>query len=219
MRGKRVKTDPLTPGLHSTPRANSTRPPQKQFPSRSKPGVVDGIAANLDLYATFATLAGGELPKDKPGFISMDLTPALLHGEPSPRSWWLYHSTAYRSGKYKIHTGLTLPTEPNTRKKQRPPELKAPLLFDLENDIGEQTDIAAQHPDIVEKLLGEMAARLKSLASHCRVQGPVRNTEKRLGPSGRAATFGLLARLWHVDRSRQIPVDRRLPDGPGSLGS
>ena len=132
-----------------------------RWPGKVQPGVIDGIAANLDLYATFATLAGGEVPNEKPGFISMDLTDTLLRGEASPREWWLYHGSAYRSGKYKIHTSLTVPTDPITRKKQRPPELKAPLLFDLEADIGEQTDIAAQHPDIVEKLLAEMDADVK----------------------------------------------------------
>ena len=132
-----------------------------RWPGKIQPGVIDGIAANLDLYATFATLAGGEVPNEKPGFISMDLTDTLLRGEASPREWWLYHGSAYRSGKYKIHTSLTVPTDPITRKKQRPPELKAPLLFDLEADIGEQSDIAALHPDIVEKLLAEKKARSK----------------------------------------------------------
>ena len=44
------ETDPLTPRLHSTPRANSTRPPQKQFPSRHRADSAqcrNGIARRL----------------------------------------------------------------------------------------------------------------------------------------------------------------------------
>ena len=132
-----------------------------RWPGRIKPGRVDGIAANLDLYATFAALTDGDLRTDKPGFISMDLSGALLREEPSPREWWLYHSSAYRSGKFKIHTSLTVPTDPITRKKQRVPKLEAPLLFDLDADVGEQADMAADYPEIVARLLAEMKVMLK----------------------------------------------------------
>ena len=40
------------------------------WPGKIKPGEVDGLAANLDLYATFATLSGGEQPRGLPGFIA-----------------------------------------------------------------------------------------------------------------------------------------------------
>ena len=35
-----------------------------------------------------------------------------------------------------------------------------PLLFDLYADIGEQNNIAAEHPDIIRQLLRERAAIL-----------------------------------------------------------
>lgn len=126
------------------------------WPDRIQPAVVDGIAANLDLYATFATLAGGTVPEEKPGFVSKDLTKTLLKGAPSPRTWWVYHQSAYRSGRYKIHTRTIPPTDPIERKRKRATEHATPLLFDLENDPAEQNNIAAKHPEIVQRLLEEM---------------------------------------------------------------
>lgn len=133
-----------------------------RWPGTIRPGVISGIAANLDLYATFATLAGGEIPADKPGFMSTDLTATLLKDAPSPRTWWLYHESAYRSGKYKIHTTIHPPTDPVERKRMPREVLEKPMLFDLEADVGEQTDIAGQKPDVVERLIAEMKERSKS---------------------------------------------------------
>ncbi|WP_182865193.1 sulfatase family protein [Rhodopirellula sp. JC639] len=128
------------------------------WPGTIQPATVDGIAANLDLYATFAALTGGGQPTDKPGYISTDLTPTLLDEAPSPRKTWAYHQNAYRSGRYKIHVASTLPTDPITRRRRPVTRYETPLLFDLESDLGEQTDVAEQHPDVVARLLSEMKA-------------------------------------------------------------
>jgi len=128
-----------------------------RWPGTIKPGVVDDIAANLDLYATFASLTGGtELPSSKPGWLSQDLTPTLLEGKPSPRSQWLYGGSAFRSGKYKIHLSTEHPTDPETRKGRPQIKHETPLLFDLESDIGESNNIASDNPEVIERLLKEM---------------------------------------------------------------
>ena len=136
-----------------------------RWPGKIKPGVVDGLAANLDLYATFAELASGsEPPKDtiaQPGYISKDLTKSLLRDEPSPRKQWLYSSgaIAFRSGQYKIHFSTKArSSNPDTRKREPIARHDPPLLFDLSKDIGEQRDISADRPDIVDQLMKEMAA-------------------------------------------------------------
>ncbi|MCA9194470.1 MAG: sulfatase-like hydrolase/transferase [Planctomycetales bacterium] len=132
-----------------------------RWPGKISPGIVDGMAANLDLYATFAALTGGVVPQEKPGYMSQDLTSTLLKGEPSPRSWWLYHDSAFRQGKYKIHTQTHLPTDPVARKRTPKTTHDPPLLYDLEADISEQTDIASQHPEVVAELLDLMHAHLR----------------------------------------------------------
>ena len=131
-----------------------------RWPGKIESGVVDGIGANLDLYATFAEIAGvaeGELPSHKSGWMSTDLTPALLRGEPSPRNEWYYGQFGIRSGKYKLHLATQHPTDPHTRKRVPPTKHDPPLLFDLEADLGEETDIAARHPNVARRLQERMA--------------------------------------------------------------
>lgn len=115
------------------------------------------MAANLDLYATFAALTGGDEPKDKPGYISMDLSQTLLQGAASPRHQWLYGPHAYRSGNYKIHLATKdRSSDPDTRQKEPMVRHDPPLLFDLKSDLGEQSNIADQRPEVVDRLVKEM---------------------------------------------------------------
>lgn len=129
------------------------------WPGTIAPGVVDGMAANLDLFATFAALTGGEEPRGKPGYISTDLSGTLLRNEPSPRKQWLFTgggAEAFRSGRYKIHLSTkTHSSDPDTRKRVAPVVHTPPLLFDLRSEISEQTNIAATKPDEVSRLLTE----------------------------------------------------------------
>lgn len=127
------------------------------WPGTIAPGVVDGIGVNLDLYATFATLSGcADLPSDKPGWMSIDLTPTLLEGVPSPRREWMIVPGVFRSGRYKILAETRLPTEPVERRRRKPVRHDPPLLFDLESDIGERSNLASEEPEIVERLTARM---------------------------------------------------------------
>ena len=127
-----------------------------------KPGIVTDLAANLDLYATFATLAGGDQPKDLQGYISKDFTGTLFRGEASPRKQWLYvhgATLAFRSGKYKIPlASKDRSSNPDTRRQDPLKRHHPPLLFDLSTDVGEQKNLSSEHPEIVTRLLKEMKA-------------------------------------------------------------
>ncbi len=132
-----------------------------RWPSKIKPGEVGGLAANLDLYATFATLSGGDQPKGLQGFISKDISGVLLRGATSPRKKWFYSSgaIAFRSGNYKMHLSTkNRSSNPDTRAREPIRKHDPPLLYDLSTDIGEQNNIAADHPQIISRLLKEMAA-------------------------------------------------------------
>ena len=131
------------------------------WPGKIKSGEVHGIAANLDLYATFAALSGEAASSGLSGDISMDLSGVLLRGEKSPRTRWFMPggAMAYRSGNYKIHTKTKKrSSNPDTRRREPMETHDPPLLFDLSKDIGEQNNIAARHPEIVARLLSEMNA-------------------------------------------------------------
>lgn len=132
-----------------------------RWPGHIEPGVVDDMAANLDLYATFATLTSGSQPTELNDYISQDLSGVLLRGEQSPRTQWFYTGgvTAFRSGDYKIHLSMKdRAGNPDTRRGEPIDRHAPPLLFDLSSAIGERNNIAAEHPEIVERLLEEMEA-------------------------------------------------------------
>ena len=131
-----------------------------RWPGKIKPAAIDELAANLDLYATFATLAGGEQPKGLQGYVSKDFSGTLLRGEASPRKQWLYvhgATSAFRSGNYKIHlASKDRSSHPDTRRQEPLDKHDPPLLFDLSTDMGEQKNLSAKHPEIVARLLKEM---------------------------------------------------------------
>jgi arylsulfatase A len=130
-----------------------------RWPGQIQPGVVDDMAANLDLYATFATLTGGSQPTELNGYISRDLSGVLLRGEQSPRTQWLYTGgvTAFRSGDYKIHLSTKdRSSDPDTRRREPITTHAPPLLFNLTSDMGERNNIAAENPEIVVRLLEEI---------------------------------------------------------------
>ena len=133
-----------------------------RWPGRIKPAVIEDLAANLDLYATFSTLAGGQQPQGLRGYLSKDFSGTLLRGEASPRKQWLYShgsTSAFRSGKYKIHlASKDRSSHPDTRRQESLDKHDPPLLFDLSTDIGEQNNLSSKHPGIVARLLKEMAA-------------------------------------------------------------
>lgn len=106
-----------------------------------------GIVSSLDFYKTFARLAQAELPRNRV-IDGCDLVPMLLHGEPSPRSIFFYYIRnnleAVREGKWKLHV----------HKGDAP----FSALYDLEQDCGEQRDVAAAHPEVVAQLQALLAA-------------------------------------------------------------
>lgn len=127
------------------------------WPGTIAPAEIDGMAANLDLYATFARLVGGDVPSEKVGFQSLDLTGTLLRGEASPREQWLFGPTAFRSGRYKIHLATKdRSSNPDTRKREPMAQHDPPLLFDLEADVSEQVDLSSEKPEVVARLVDEM---------------------------------------------------------------
>jgi len=97
----------------------------------------DQIATTMDLLPTFAALAGGKTPDDR--VIDGRNITALLHDPQhatTPHDAFFYHQgdglRAVRSGEWKLHANGQ--------------------LYNLNNDIGEKRDVAAQHPQVVARL-------------------------------------------------------------------
>jgi arylsulfatase len=141
----------------------------------------DELVTAMDILPTFTALAGAELPDDRV-LDGRDVS-ALWHGAPGasrPDPVFYYylssHLQAVRQGRWKLH--LPRPARPpwlaplvgvNHVRQRDYVEIRAPLLFDLEADIGERHDVAERHPEVVERLL-KLAERARAdLGDHDRV--------------------------------------------------
>ena len=116
------------------------------------------LASTLDLLPTFCAQAGVPAPQDRP-LDGYDISPALA-GEKSPRNEMFYYRAydlmAVRMGPWKAHfltqTGYGQP---------RPETHDPPLLFNLDNDPGENYNVAAAHPEVLTEI-GKLVEKHKA---------------------------------------------------------
>ena len=128
------------------------------------PGVVPantiykGMGTTMDLLPTLAGLAGAKVPKDRV-LDGIDLS-KVFHAEKmemKDRPFFYYQRTylrAVRFGKWKLH--IPGPRQDMWANYYLPKDvviMKKPMLYDLENDISESKDVAAQNPKVVKQLM------------------------------------------------------------------
>ncbi len=162
---------PLSGFKGSTMEGGMRVPCVMRWPGKIPKGSACGeVASTMDLLPTFARLAGTNAPRDRI-VDGKDIWP-LMAGAPgakSPHAAFYYYFTeqlqAVRSGKWKLHLALEEKTVANGRKVSA----REARLIDLDADIGETTDLSAEHPKVV--------ARLNALAERAR---------EDLGDAGRA---------------------------------
>jgi arylsulfatase A-like enzyme len=116
----------------------------------------DHVAYAGDWFATAAELAGTRAPE---GLNSISFVPALL-GRPHEQTqheflYWEFHENGFSQAA--LYRGRW--------KGIRENDLSAPLaLYDLENDIAEEKNVVAQHPEI--------AARIETFLKTARLENP-----------------------------------------------
>lgn len=134
------------------------------------PGQVPGMSCDapvavMDFFATFASWAGAELPDDRT-IDAVDLSPLLLrdtdasdYDDERPIALYAYYSRslhAVRMGKWKLvfpHSYQTVNNAGSGGSNGSYQNVPTPLaLFDMENDPGETTNLAAANPTIVAQL-------------------------------------------------------------------
>lgn len=121
------------------------------------------LCTTMDLYPTFAHMAGGEVPQDRV-IDGRDIQPILM-GEPGAKSphdaFYYYFKTqlqAVRSGPWKLY--LPLGDKSINGRSAAPTE---PQLFNLIEDVSEENNVAAEHPDVVKKLMAYAERARKDL--------------------------------------------------------
>lgn len=141
----------------------------------------DSIASTMDVLPTFAALAGAESPQDR--VVDGEDISHLFHGEfdqANPDKAYFYylrvHLQAVRQGKWKLHLPRKkepVGAAPFTRNvhiaKADRIGFEKPFLVDLENDIGETTDVSNQHSQVVDRLLGLAERMRQDLGDHDQV--------------------------------------------------
>jgi arylsulfatase len=173
---------PLRSGKVSTWEGGVRVPTIFWCPGRIAPGTVcDRLASTLDVLPTFAALAGAQPPNDR--VIDGEDIQHLLAGQfdkANPEKAFFYylktHLQAVRQGKWKLHLPRPdqLPWLPwqNPNQHIAPADdipISKPLLFDLEADVGETTDVAADHPDIVAHLMQVAEAARADIGDYDRI--------------------------------------------------
>jgi arylsulfatase A-like enzyme len=107
----------------------------------------DHISAFWDIFPTVAEISGASVPEDIDG---ISFLPTLL-GNPENQKeheymYWEFHERggrqAVRKGNWKLVKYNVLDPEKTTTE-----------LYNLETDLGEENNVAEQHPEIVEELL------------------------------------------------------------------
>jgi len=120
---------------------------------RIRPGTVtDQLAISLDLMPTMLDLAGATVPAGHK-LDGVSLAALMLTGKPLGARKLFWRGQAMRDGHWKLTVGA------------RGAKTKAPQLYDLSKDIGETTDLAAQHPDRVKQMLAALEAWKQDVAT------------------------------------------------------
>jgi arylsulfatase A-like enzyme len=125
--------------------------------------VCDELTSTMDLLPTFSKLSGGELPADR--VIDGHDIGSLMSGERDAsipdNAFFFYQHTllqAVRSGRWKLviprpAARITMPDWSKMIAPEDRIEIKQPMLFDLDADIGEKQDVSSAHPEVIAELM------------------------------------------------------------------
>ena len=137
---QKANNTPLRGGKGTTFEGGMRVPTIVWWPGKVPPGTsTDAVTGMFDILPTLAKLAGGQPPADRK-LDGADIWP-ILSGEeqavsPHADLFYFYRGLkleAVRSGNWKLH-------------------LEGGELYDLDGDIGETTDVASGHADVVARL-------------------------------------------------------------------
>jgi len=144
-----------------------------KFPGHITPGQISNeLVSSMDILATIADITGSKVAENRV-IDGKSMWPLLTQkkGAKTAHEVLLGYTgknlQTIRKGKWKLH----LPRNPDGVPfyaghlwgRGTIDDLETPMLFDLEQDVGEQTNVAEIYPEIVEELLREAEKAQKEL--------------------------------------------------------
>lgn len=143
----------LRGGKYSNFEAGTRVPLIVSWPRRVKPGVSRALVSHIDLFASMAALTGAVV-EEGAAPDSRDALPALLGRDAEGRDYIIEKagSIAVYDGEWKYiapsngyaYNSLTQIELGNDRQ---------PQLYHIATDLGEQHNVAAEHPEVVERMV------------------------------------------------------------------
>lgn len=153
---------PLSGKKGSTLEGGQRVPAVIRWPKVIPSGVeIGGVLTAMDVLPTFAKLAGISLPTDRE-IDGEDIMPVLAEGAESPHEYFFYahwgNTEGVRWGDWKLRI---------VDGKE--------ALYNLESDISEQKNVAAEYPEIVQQLKAAMNDFNVEMTEKVRPAGTVEN--------------------------------------------
>ncbi len=159
--GDHQPSGPYRGGKYSVFEGGTRTPFITWWPGQIAAGKSDALVCTVDFLASLSSIAGGSVESSEP-LDSTDVSAALLGRSPTGRQSLLTQdnngrSFGWRAGDWKL-----------VRTPRKPPPGKKPgsagfqdQLFQLGQDPGETTDIAAENPQKLKELQADLDATLK----------------------------------------------------------
>ncbi|MCM2369075.1 sulfatase-like hydrolase/transferase [Aporhodopirellula aestuarii] len=180
--GKGGSAGPLKGGKGSTLEGGVRVPFVARWPGKIPAGIeTDEAITSMDLLPTLTKLAGGEVPDDRV-IDGKDISP-LLSATPDAKS---PHEAIYylrgrgvdaiRMGDWKYRMATDKPPKEKGSKRQpnsapKPKKVNVETLYNLGDDIGEQSNVIGEHPEIARRLKRQLATFEAELRKNLRPAG------------------------------------------------
>lgn len=138
-----------------------------RWPAKIPAGTVSSeMATTMDLFPTLAAFSGAETPSDLE-FHGKDISDLLFAkpGAQTPHEYFFYGTSAVRSGDWKYHSREIFKVALERQKTS-----KGPTLYNLQEDIGETTNVIDQYPEIAARLKAALESKNPNRSTPARIE-------------------------------------------------
>jgi arylsulfatase A-like enzyme len=159
---------PLRDGKMSTFEGGQRVPCIVWAPGRVPAGTeCNALASTIDLLPTIAAITGTPLPADR-AIDGLDISPLFFGTAKSVRTEFLYYNMGGRIEGIREGDWKLLSKEPAGKAGPATPQTPDLLLFNLADDLGEKHNVAAEQPEIVQRLRRKMLEQNADIEAEAR---------------------------------------------------